>query len=147
MDLHEQLVLNYRFKVLIENKVVSFTKVSGLGMDCEAEIFQEGGNGLGGEIAMAAKKSVKTLRMEGGVYSGNQSLLKTLKPGICLSSGIVIMVMGPKGQADIQFGTGKAFVTKWEVSDLDAEQGRTLVNTFEIAYMELSVLDYTRERN
>lgn len=141
MNLHEQLVLNYRFKVLIENKVVSFTKVSGLGMDRETETLQEGGNGLGGEITMTAKKGAKTLRMEGGVYSGDQSLLKTLKPGICLSSGIVVMVMGPKGEVDIKFGTGKAFVTKWEASDLDAEQGRTLVNTFEIAYMELSVLD------
>ncbi len=141
MGTHEQLVLNYRFKVLIDNKVLSFMKVSGLGMDYETETMAEGGSALGGRIAAAARKSARTLRMEGGVYGGGQSLLKTMKPGICLSSGIVIMVMNAKGKIDIKFGTGEAFVTKWEVSDLDAEQGRVLVNTFEITYMELSVLE------
>ncbi len=140
MGTHEQLVLNYRFKVLIDNNAVSFSRVSGLGMDRELEIMSEGGHAEGGYLTAGIQKNSKTLRLEGGVYSGGNSTLSKMKPGIYLRQGVVVMVLGKSGKTVMKYGTGQAFVTKWEIGDLDGEQGKVLVNTFEIAYTQLQVL-------
>lgn len=140
MDAHKKLVLNYRFKVLIDNNTVSFARVSGLGMDREMEMLSEGGHSQGGYLTAGIQKNPRTLRLEGGVYSGDTSVLRKLRPGIWLRQGIVVMVLGKNGQTDVKYATGQAFVTKWEMADLDAEQGKMLVQTFEIAYTQLKLM-------
>lgn len=140
MGTHETLVLNYRFQVLIENKSLSFARISGMGMDREAEILPEGGHSQGGYLRTAAPKQHKTLRMESGICSRESSDLKNLRPGIFLPQGIIIIVKGRDGNPAVKYATEQAFVTKWDVSDLDAEQGKILVDTFEIAYTQFSLL-------
>lgn len=140
MEAHEKLVLNYRFRVLIENKSLSFARISRMGMEREAEILAEGGHSQGGDLRAVVPKRPGTLRMESGVCSRDYSDLKNLRPGIFLPQGIVIIVLGSDGNPAVQYATGQAFVTKWEVSDLDAEQGKILIDTFEIAYTKFSLL-------
>lgn len=141
MDEHKNLILNYRFKVLIDNQVASFSKVSGLHMDVETEIISEGGHNGSGYIVEVPAKASKTLRMEGGIYkNSNNSLLEKLRPGMYLRQGVVIMVLGIAGVIQAKYWTERAYVTKWEVSELNAESGQVLIHTFEIAYTQFKML-------
>lgn len=140
MSMHEELILNYRFKVLINNKVVSFAKVSGLNMDIETEVLAEGGHNGSGYIIAAPAKASKTLRLQRGVLTNDNSVLKKMQPGIYLNQGIVIMMLDMKGQTQIKYVAERALVTKWEVSELDAQSGQVLIDTFEVAYTQLKIM-------
>ena len=140
MRAHEQLVLNYRFQVLIENESLSFARISGMGMEREVEILAEGGHGGGGKLQTTVSKHPRTLHMESGVCSQDNSKLKNIRPGFLLPQGIVIIVLGGDGKPGVKYATGQAVVTKWEVSDLDAEQGKILIDTFEIAYTNFRLI-------
>lgn len=141
MNKHEDLILNYRFKVLIDNQVASFAKISGLHMDVETEVISEGGHNGSGYIVEVPAKGSKTLRMEGGVYKNSSSLLEKLRPGMYLRQGVVIMVLGKNGTIQIKYSAERAYVTKWEVSELNAENGQVLIHTFEIAYTQLKIIE------
>ncbi len=140
MELHENLMLNYRFKVLIDNQVASFSKISGLTMDIETEVIAEGGHNASGYIVEVPAKAAKMLRLEGGIYKSSNSLLERLRPGMFLRRGIVIMVLGQQGVMQTKYSAEGAYVTKWEVSELNAESGQVLIHTFEIAYTRLKIL-------
>lgn len=140
MGAHGTLVLNYRFQVLVENKSLSFARISGMGMEREAEILAAGGHSQGGNLRTAVPNRPRTLRMESGICSQQCSDLKNLRPGVFLPQGIVILVMDRDGNPAVKYATEQAFVTKWDVSDLDAEQGKILIDTFEIAYTKFSLL-------
>lgn len=140
MESHEKLMLNYRFKVLIDNQVASFSKISGLTMDVETEMIAEGGHNAFGYIVEVPAKASKTLRLEGGIYKNSNSLLERLRPGMRLKQGLVIMVLGAYGNVQIKYSAERAYVTKWEVSELNAESGQVLIHTFEIAYTQLKII-------
>ncbi len=140
MESHEKLMLNYRFKVLIDNQVASFSKISGLTMDVETEMIAEGGHNASGYIVEVPAKASKTLRLEGGIYKNSNSLLERLRPGMRLKQGLVIMVLGAYGNVQIKYSAERAYVTKWEVSELNAESGKVLIHTFEIAYTQLKII-------
>lgn len=138
MDPRYDLLMNYRFRVLLDNQVVSFSKVSGLQAEVETELLSEGGwNGFG-HIMETPVKHPKTLRMEGGIsQSGNHKTLLKLRPGMYLQQGIVVMVLGASGDIQAQYCAEQAMVTKWELAELNAESGSVLVNVFEAAYTQL----------
>lgn len=140
MGVYEELILNYRFQVLIENKTLSFARISGLGMERETEILAEGGNSGGGRLLAVPLKNSRTLRMERGVCTRDSTLISKLRPGICLPQGIIVVVMGSDGKPAIQYVTEQAFVTRWEIADLEADQGKVLINTFEISYIKLDLM-------
>jgi len=140
MDLHGQLVSNYRFKVLVDNNVLSFAKVSGLNMDLETEMISEGGHNGSGYIAAAPSKGVKTLQLQSGVLNKANSVMDKMKPGIYLKQGLVIMMLDTQGKTMIKYVAERALVTKWEVSELDAQNGQVLIQTFEIAYTQLKIM-------
>lgn len=141
MILHDQIVVNYRFKVLIDNYDVSFAKVSGIGMDIQIENIAEGGRNMGNYIAATVSKNAKTMHLETGVCKNSGNVLSRLRPGMLLNQGIVIMVMGYGGNIDVKYATDAALVTKWEVAALDAKQGEILIDTFEFAYSELWLMN------
>lgn len=140
MGIHQQLIENYRFRVWIDNHKVSFSKVSGLSMSVETEMISEGGYNEYAHIVEAPAKSSKILRLERGVYTDNNSILRKLRPGMYLKQGVVIAVIGGNGKTVIKYAAENAFVTKWEIADLDAQNGQMLIDTFEIAYTELKIM-------
>lgn len=140
-DMHTKLMLNYRFKVLIDNQVASFSKVTGLHMDVETEMILEGGHNGFAYLVEVPTKGVRTLRLEGGIYENSNSLLQKLRPGMYLRQGIVIMVLGNSGIIQTKYSAERAYVTKWEVSELNAESGQVLIHTLEIAYTQLKILE------
>ncbi|MDE5863264.1 MAG: phage tail protein [Lachnospiraceae bacterium] len=141
LDKSAKLTLNYRFKVLIDNQPVSFAKVTGLNMNVETEMISEGGHNGTGYILEVPAKSSNVMRLERGIYKKDTSILAKLRPGMYLNQGVVVMVLGPGGEIQIKYSAERAVVTKWEVSELNAENGQVLVSTFEIAYTRLALLD------
>lgn len=140
MSMHGQLVSNYRFKVLLDNNVVSFAKVSGLNMELETEMISEGGHNGSGYILAAPTKGTKTLQMQSGVLNKANSVMDKMKPGIYLNQGLVIMMLDMQGKTMIKYVAERALVTKWEVSEMDALNGQVLIHTFEIAYTQLKIM-------
>ena len=43
----------------------------------------------------------------------------------------------------MEYAVDNAFVSKWEISDIDALSGQVLIDTFEVAYTDLSILNKT----
>lgn len=138
---HDQIVVNYRFKVLIDNYDVSFAKVTGIGMDAQMENIAEGGRNAGNYITSTVLNNAKTMHLETGVCKNSGNVLSRLRPGMMLNQGIVIMVMGYGGNIDVKYATDAALVTKWEVAALDAKQGEILIDTFEVAYSRLWLMN------
>lgn len=136
-DTYVYPVLNYCFKVSIENNIVSFAKVSGLNMGVETQIVSEGGYNDLLHIMEASAKLPRSLRLEGGMYKSKNAILNRLRPGMRLEQGIVITVLGIDGEKEEVYTADGAFVTKWELSELNAENGQVLINTFEVAYTSL----------
>lgn len=140
MDIHGQLISNYRFKVLIDNNVVSFAKVSGLNMELETEMLLEGGHNGAGYIEAVPAKGAKTLRLQSGVLKNANSIMDKMRPGIYLRQGLVVMMLDAYGKTEIKYVAERALVTKWEVSEIDAQNGQVLINTFEIAYTQMKIM-------
>lgn len=136
-NMYKQPMLNYRFRVLIEKHVVSFMKVSGLNRSVETEMVPEGGYSSMAHIMEIPAKSPKTLRLEGGIYKEKDALLNRLLPGMYLEQGVVVTVLGLDGTEEAVYVAENTFVTKWELSELNAESGQVLVNSFEIAYTNI----------
>lgn len=141
LDKSAKLALNYRFKVLIDNQPVSFAKVTGLNMNVETEMISEGGHNGAGYILEVPTKSSNVMRLERGIYKKDTSILAKLRPGMYLNHGVVVMVLGLDGEIQIKYSAERAVVTRWEVSELNAENGQVLVSTFEIAYTRLTLLE------
>ena len=140
MSQHDNLLMNYRFKVLLDNNTVSFSKVSGLNMEVETEMIVAGGQNHFGHIMETPVKRPHTLRMESGIYSaGRNQTLRKLRPGMYLQQGIVVMVCAAAGSVQLTYCAEQAYVTKWELSELSASSGSVLVNVFEAVYTKLSV--------
>ncbi len=132
--------MNYRFRVLVDNAVVAFSRVSGLNAEVETEFIPGGGCCCSGHILESPSKSPGKLRMEGGLASaGAGKMLKNLRPGMYLKQGIVVMVLGRDGKMKLQYCAEQAYVTRWELSELNGESGGVLVNTFEAVYMTIKV--------
>lgn len=137
---YKDMLMNCRFRVLMDNTVVAFSKVSGLNSEIETEMIPEGGCNGSGHILESPSKSPGKLRMEGGIYSaGEDKLLKNLRPGMYLQQGIVVMVLGRDGSVKKQYCAEQAYVTRWELSELSGEHGGVLVNTFEAVYTQMKM--------
>ena len=140
MGLHEDLVTNYRFRVWIENQEVSFSKVSGLNMEVKTRMISKAGTS---QITAVPSKNPRILKLQRGAYKDGISLLDKLRPGMYLEQGIIIAVLGRSGEIVMEYAVDNAFVSKWEISDIDALSGQVLIDTFEVAYTDLSILNKT----
>lgn len=140
MGLHEDLVTNYRFRVWIENREVSFSKISGLNMEVKTRMMSKGGTA---QITAVPAKNPPMLKLQRGAYKDGTSLLDKLRPGMYLEQGIIIAVLGRTGEIVMEYAIDNAFVSRWEISDIDALSGQVLIDTFEVAYTDLSILNKT----
>ena len=124
MGLHEDLVVNYRFRVWIENQEVSFSKVSGLNMEVKTRMISKGGTA---QITAVPAKNPRMLKLQRGAYKDGTSLLDKLRPGMYLEQGIIIAVLGRTGEIVMEYAIDNAFVSRWEISDIDALSGQVLI--------------------
>lgn len=135
MPQHTELVKSNRFQVFIENHRFAFSKVSGLGGGISKEVYAEGGGVSNPHVMRMPKTQLKAVTLERGLQIGKQKL-KNLKPGVFVP-WVQIIVIGDNGKPQYEYFLEEVWVTKWEVSGLDALNGKVLIDTFELEYVNI----------
>lgn len=133
MPQHSELTKDNSFRVFIGSHKLAFAKVSGLGGEMEKEVYAEGGGISYPHVMPTPKTSLRSMTMERGLQTENH-VIRNIKPGVFIP-WIEIIVMGVDGMPYYEFFLEEAWVTKWDVLDLDAMDGRVLIDTFEIEYV------------
>ncbi|MDE6590010.1 MAG: phage tail protein [Oscillospiraceae bacterium] len=127
----------YTFRVWLGQEEYGFSKVSGLGRESEATVYQEGGLNNRVHVLPGVVKHPGVLRLERGAYVGKG--FPFYLAGERLGETLRIDVRPPlpsKGEAQ----KGKVYaltglwVKKWEVGGLDALQDTLLIDQFELNY-------------
>lgn len=136
----------YTFRVWLGQEEYGFSKVSGLGRESEAAVYQEGGLNNRVHVLPGIVKQPGVLRLERGAYAGKK--FPFYIAGERLSDTLRLEIRPPappkkkgeeKGQAAAK-PKGKVYaltgiwVKKWEVGELDALQDKLLIDQFELNY-------------
>ena len=146
-SLTDQVLSTYKFTVYIQGMKIGFSKITNIEEFVETEAFHEGGVNEYAYSLMAPVKQEKTMSFERGMLGvSNYSivskiLLSRFRVGQRLPIDIVITVSGNNGQVEKMFFVHGATVKKWRCSDLDAINGKIMVETFEITYETLEQQD------
>lgn len=123
----------YQFLVRIGNDEYGFSRISGLRRERENFTIQEGGLNDRVHILPGPVKRGGTVRLERGVYLGEQ--LPFYMAGEPLPGAMTIELCSPSGQSGQKNYTLVGLVVKsWEAGDLDASQNQILIDRFEIDY-------------
>ena len=81
-----------------------------------------------------SKEQLRTLRFERGLQL-NSKISDKMKPGMFIPY-IEIIVKDSKGKRPLyEYCVVGAYVTKWEVSTLDAAEGNVMIETFEVEHI------------
>lgn len=132
MVLHKDLIMSHRFLVYIGMDKISFAKVSGIDAVMTKETFAEGGENHWPYVMTVPKEQLQTLRLERGLQiSGNVS--HRIRTGMWIP-WLEIIVKNDKGKPVYEYYVIGAYVTKWEIGDLDAATGNVIIETFEVEH-------------
>lgn len=132
-DNPNKIVKNNHFWVFIGLLKLSFTKVSGFEQDVDKESFVEGGVNNAGVQMVVPKKERRTLRFERGIQTLSPAVV-AMRPGVSIPLGITVIMMNDKNIPVYTYHVNDCIVTKWEVSDFDANTAAVVIDTFEISY-------------
>lgn len=135
MPQHSELIQNSKFQVYIGTHRLSFSKVSGLGGGMAKEVYAEGGGISAPHVMRMPKSSLRTVTLERGIQKNNQMISK-MTPGTFIP-WIQILVLDHENNLKCEYFLEEVWVTKWEVSGLDALNGGVLIDTFEVEYVGL----------
>ncbi|WP_054741113.1 phage tail protein [Cellulosilyticum ruminicola] len=125
------------FDVYINKQGLSFQRISSVVQSVETEIITEGGLGHV-HILPAPPKQVNTMTfIKGSGTFRNEAF--PFQVGQYIETPIQIFVFEPNGARKLrkEYCVYGAFVTKWSLSDLNAESSDKLLETFEIQYERL----------
>ncbi len=135
MPQHSELLKNNKFQVFIGLHRLSFAKISGLGSGMEKEVYAEGGGISDPHVMRVPKSQLRAITLERGIQMSNKTI-SNLKPGTFVP-WVQIIVMGDDKKPYYEYFLEKVWVTKWEISSLDALDGKVLVDTFEMEYVTI----------
>ena len=135
MPQHSELTKNSTFQVFIGTHRVSFAKISGLGGGMPKEIYAEGGGVAAPHVMRTPKNSLRTVTLERGIQKNNAMIAK-MKPGTFIP-WIQILVLDNEKKLKCEYFLEEVWVTKWDVSGLDAMGDSVLIDTFEVEYVNL----------
>lgn len=132
------------FDVYINKQGLSFQRISSITQSAETEIIAEGGADHV-HILPAPTKQVNTMTF----IKGSGTFVNTNFPfqvGQYITTPIQIFVFEPNGARKLrkEYCIYGAFVTKWSLSDLNAEGSEKLLETFEIQYERLEEIAVTK---
>lgn len=136
MPEYSELNRNNRFLVYIADTKLSFSKVSGLGSDAERDVYAEGGANDWPHVMFRPGTGLRSLTLERGVQTNNRTI-SSMMPGTYIPY-IEIIVLGVDGKPYYEYCIEDAWVVKWDISELDAMDGRILIDTFGIDYVKVT---------
>ncbi len=122
----------YRFNVFLNDMIMGFQKVSGIGSEMETEVYREGGLNTGVHVFPKAFEKERTLRLEKGTCRGEGHLF--CRVGARLEGPLNLVVMDHQGNPLKSYLFTGLVVKAWEVGELSAEQSGILTDRFEVSY-------------
>ena len=135
MPQHSELTKSSTFQVFIGKQRLSFSKISGLGGGMPKEIYAEGGGVAAPHVMRTPKNNLRAVTFERGIQKNNATISK-MKPGTFIP-WIQILVLDNEKKLKCEYFLEEVWVTKWEVSGLDAMSNNVLIDTFEVEFVNL----------
>lgn len=137
MSIQSKLARNTRFKVILDKRILGFSKISNISATMEYETVAEGGVNDRVYYLPKPRQNLDKLTLEYGIASGDL-LRTTLDAGTVLSTGFVIMVLPQSGSIPTATYTARwGIITKWEIDTLDAQNSSLLIKKVEISHTGL----------
>lgn len=128
----------YRFIVYLNETVLGFQKVTGMGREIETEVYHEGGLNTMPHVFPKACGGEQVLRMEKGAYGGVGHPFCMV--GERLEGSLSLMVVDHLGTPLKSYLFTGLLVKKWEIGELSAEQSGLLIDRFEVCYEDFTVV-------
>ncbi len=136
MSISNSLLLNSNFIVHIGTASFSFARVRNISESIEVESVREGGDNQNVHSLLKQRSSEQKIVFERGLLAdaeGNEDA--ELRPGAVVSN-VQIFVMS-HGAVKKNYYFDRGLVTRWELSGLDAMEGRAIYKTIEITHSGL----------
>ncbi len=135
------LLANNRFKVLINKKNFSFSRITNISGSADFEEYQEGGVNDRVRLFRSQKSKAGSIQMEQGVCtSAGEDAVFSFGPGSQVKD-IYILVM-QSGNVVKAYYIEEGIVEQWEVSELDALGSKIMIKKVSIRHMGLSEIKY-----
>ncbi len=136
MSIRDSLLLNSNFLVHIGSAVYSFARVKNISESIEVESVREGGDNQHVHSLLKQRSSEQKIVFERGLLADPDGQADTeLQPGT-LVSNVQILVMS-RGAIKKNYYFDEGLITKWEISGLDAMDGKPIYRTIEIIHSGL----------
>ena len=127
----------YRFTVFLNDLIMGFQKVSGIGREIETETYHEGGLNTRVHIFPKYCSRERILRMEKGTCKGVEHPFCLV--GERLEGPLNLIVMDNRGKPLKSYLFSGLVLKAWEVGELSAEQNSILTDRFEVSYEDFEV--------
>ena len=136
MSIHDSLLLNSNFVVHIGSAIYSFARIRNISEAIEVESVREGGDNQHVHSLLKQRSAEQKIVFERGLLADADGEADTaLSPGT-LVSNVQILVMS-RGDVKKNYYFDEGLITKWEISGLDAMEGKTIYRTIEIIHSGL----------
>lgn len=127
----------YRFSVFLNDMIMGFQKVSGIGREVETETYHEGGLNTRVHVFPKYCSKERILRMEKGACRGIEHPFCLV--GERLEGPLNLIVMDNQGNPLKSYLFSGLTLKTWEVGELSAEQNSILTDRFEVSYEDFEV--------
>ncbi len=135
-DIHSSLLLNSNFIVQIGSVSFSFARVRNISESIEVESVREGGDNQNVHSLLRQRSAEQKIIFERGLIAGSDGEAdEDLRPGAVVTN-VQILVMD-HGSIKKNYYFDRGLITRWELSGLDAMEGRPIYRTIEITHSGL----------
>ncbi len=136
MSIPNSLLLNSNFVVHIGSAAYSFARVRNISESIEVETVREGGDNQNVHSLLKQRSSEQKIVFERGLLADSDGKADNeLRPGAVVSN-VQILVMN-QGVIKKNYYFDRGLITRWELSGLDAMEGKPIYRTIEIIHSGL----------
>ncbi len=136
MSASDNLLLNSSFVVNIGTATYSFARVRNISETIEVESVREGGDNQNVHSLLKQRSAEQKIVLERGLLAGADGQTDAdLRPGAVVKN-VQILVLN-HGSVKKVYYFDRGMVTRWELSGLDAMDGKIIYQTIEIVHSGL----------
>lgn len=136
MSIQDSLLLNSNFVVHIGSAAYSFARIRNISESIEVETVREGGDNQHVHSLLKQRSGEQRIVFERGLLADSDGRAdQDLQPGTLVSNVQILVLSRGKIKKNYYFDEG--LVTKWELSGLDAMDGKPIYRTVEIVHSGL----------
>ena len=135
--MYRSLAGNFRFRVFIEKHELAFSRISGLSLGIEREIYAEGGAGRYAHYMRTPDTQARSVTMERGMQVDGADIIEKLVPGMYIQTA-QILVLDKRRNISCEYNPEELWVNRWEISEMEGLGSRLMLDIFELEYLRLS---------